>query len=357
MLDRENQGGGAAARGLADPGLEALVRAIPKAELHVHLEGSIVPELALSLAKRRNVALPGAERGVEGLREAYRFATFKDFLRVYVALSNTLQQAEDFADAVYGIAQRLARQQVRWVEMTFTPMTHVVQGVSVDAMLAGLADGRGRAREELGVEFAWVFDVVRSLPEQGEQTLEIALRARDQGVVAIGIGGPEGPQWSVAPLASTFARARAEGLKSVPHAGEQHGPPSLRETLDLLAPDRIGHGVRCMEDRELTAEIVDRGIPLEVCPSSNVALGVTPRLADHPLPQLLAAGVQLSLASDDPPLFGTTLVDEYLRCAATFDYGRDEILALARAAVEHSFMPEARKRELQAEQERVARGA
>ncbi|KIG14919.1 Adenosine deaminase [Enhygromyxa salina] len=328
--------------------------ALPKAELHVHLEGSIVPELALKLAARRGVALPGAERGVEGLREAYRFASFRDFLKVYIALSNTLQQAEDFSDAVFGIAEGLAAQQVRWVEMTFTPMTHVVQGVDPDAMLAGLADGRRRALEQLGIEFAWVFDVVRSLPEQGPQTLELALRARDQGVVALGVGGPEGPQWSVVPLAGVFERAHAEGLKSVPHAGEQHGPPSLRETLDLLAPARIGHGVRCLEDPELTAELADRGIPLEVCPSSNVALGVVPSFTAHPLPQLLAAGVELSLASDDPPLFGTTLTEEYRRCVSAFGWGPEQVLKIAAAAVRHSFMPEDRKRALLAAQRSVA---
>lgn len=337
-----------------DPQLDALILALPKAELHVHLEGSIVPELALRLAARRGVALPGAERGVEGLREAYRFSSFGDFLRVYIALSNTLQQAEDFADAVFGIAEGLAAQNVRWVEMTFTPMTHVVQGVDPDAMLDGLAQGRRRARDELGVEFCWVFDVVRSLPEHGEPTLELALRARDQGVIALGVGGPEGPQWSVAPLAPVFARAKAEGLRSVPHAGEQWGPRSLRETLDMLAPDRIGHGVRCLEDPVLTAELAARQVPLEVCPSSNVALGVVPSLAEHPLPRLLEANVAVSLASDDPPLFDTTLVEEYRRCARAFGWGQGEILAIARAAVEHSFMPSAAKQRLIAGQLQVA---
>lgn len=335
-------------------GLDALIAALPKAELHVHLEGSIVPELALRLAARHGVALPGADGGVEGLREAYHFKSFRDFLKVYVALSKTLQQAEDFCEAVVGIAQGLAAQQVRWVEMTFTPMTHVVQGVDPDAMLDGLAQGRRRAREEHGVEFAWVFDVVRSFPDQGEGTLELALRGRDQGVVALGIGGPEGPRWSVAPLASVFARAKAEGLKSVPHAGEQHGPPSLRETLDLLAPDRIGHGVRCVEDPELLAELVERQIPLEVCPSSNVVLGVSPSLAEHPLPRLLEAGVALSVGSDDPPLFGTTLNEEYRRCAGEIGLSREQLLGLARAAVDHSFMAEDRKRALLDEQAAVA---
>jgi aminodeoxyfutalosine deaminase len=335
------------------PGLDALIRELPKVELHVHLEGSIVPELALQLAARRNVRLPGADEGVEGLRRAYQFRSFRDFLTVYVALSSTLQQAEDFAEVVFGVAEQLASQRVRWAEMTFTPMTHVARGVDADAMLDGLAHGRTRAREELGVELAWVFDVVRSLPDQADATLELALRGRDHGVIAVGVGGPEGPAWTVAPLASMFARARAEGLKSVPHAGEQYGAPSLRETLDLLAPDRIGHGVRCLEDSEITAEIAARGIPLEVCPSSNVALGIVASLAEHPLPRLLEAGVRVSLGSDDPPLFGTTLVEEYRRCAHAFGWGRDELLAIAGAAIDQSFMPEERKRTLRAEQSQL----
>ncbi len=342
-----------------DPALAALIDALPKAELHVHLEGSIVPELALRLAARRGVALPGADADdpIAGLREAYRFRHFGDFLKVYVALSSTLQQAEDFCDVAFGVAQELARQRVRWAELTFTPMTHVARGVDPTAMLAGLAQGRAQAREQLGVELAWVFDVVRSLPEQADATLELALRGRDreQGVIAVGVGGPEGPNWSVAPLAAMFARAKAEGLRSVPHAGEQWGAPSLRETLDQLAPDRIGHGIRCLEDPKLTAELVDKQIPLEVCPSSNVALGVVASLAEHPLPRLQAAGVRLSLGSDDPPLFGTTLVDEYRRCAAAFAWGVDELLAIAAAAVEHSFMPQERKRALLAEQAELAR--
>lgn len=339
-----------------DPALEAFIQALPKVELHVHLEGSILPELALRLARRRNVVLPGAERGEQGLREAYRFTSFRDFLNVYIALSSTLQQAEDFADAVFGVGEVLAAQQVRRAELTFTPMTHVARGVDPDAMLDGLARGRRRAREELGIDLVWVFDVVRSLPDQAEQTLALALRARDHGVIALGVGGPEGPAWSVAPLASMFERGKAEGLASVPHAGEQWGAPSLRETLDLLAPDRIGHGVRCLEDPEIVAELRDRNIPLEVCPSSNVALGVSPSFAEHPLPRLLQAGLAVSLGSDDPPLFGTTLTEEYRRCAATFGWGREELLALAQAAVEHSFMSDEAKRSLCAEQARIAAG-
>ncbi len=334
--------------------LERLIRALPKAELHVHLEGSLLPELALRLAERRGVRLPGDERGVEGLRGAYQFRNFTDFLKVYVAISRTLEQHEDFCDAVVGVAANLAEQNVRYAEMTFTPMTHVSRGINADAMLAGLAEGRERARREHGVELAWVFDIVRSLPEQAEPTLDLALRARDQGVVALGVGGPEGARWPNEPLAPSFARARAEGLHRVPHAGEQAGPASLRSTLDLFAPDRIGHGIRCIEDPELVAELRDRQIPLEVCLTSNLALGVATSMATHPLPALRAAGILLSLGSDDPPLFGTSLVDEYLRCAAAFEWDRADVLAIAKAAIDQSFMPDSLARTLHAEQARVA---
>jgi len=337
---------------ILDPKIGALIEALPKAELHVHLEGSVLPALALGLAARRGVTLPGAERGVLGLREAYRFTGFSDFIAIYVGISNCLQQAEDFAEAVVGIGEELARQRVRWVEMTFTPMTHVIQGVDPDAMLAGLAEGRRRARTELGVEFAWVFDVVRSFPDQAEGTLELALRGRDldEGVIALGVGGPEGPSFPVDALAPVFARARALGLHSVPHAGEQDGSQSMWANLKLLQADRLGHGVRCLDDPKLVDHLREHQIPLEVCPSSNVVLGFAPNLAAHPLPELMRQGLEVSLNSDDPPLFGTTLNEEYRRCAASFGWSAEQVVSMAGAAVRHSFMPAVRKAELLAEQ-------
>ena len=334
--------------------LDRLIAALPKAELHVHLEGSVLPELALKLASRRGVELPGGPT-VEGLRAAYRFTSFRDFLNVYVAISSCLQQAEDFADAVLGVGRELARQRVRYVEMTFTPMTHVSRGVDADAMLAGLAEGRRRAKAELGVEFAWVFDVVRSLPEQGQGTLELALRGRDDGVVALGVGGPEGPKFPVDPLAPVFAAAKAEGLRSVPHAGEQDGAASVWANLNLLDADRIGHGVHCLEDPALVEELRERQVPLEVCPTSNVVLGFAPDHASHPLPRLQAEGLAVSLASDDPPLFGTTLEQEYRRCVAAFGWSADEVVVMAGRAVEHSFLPASAKVELLTAQAEAAR--
>jgi adenosine deaminase len=243
---------------------------------------------------------------------------------------------------------------VVYAEATFTPMTHVARGVDPDAMLAGLAEGRARAREEHGVELRWVFDIVRSLPDQAEPTLELALRGREIGVVGLGFSGPEARGIPAQPFAPVFARARAGGLRSLPHAGEMAGPQSIREALTWLQADRLGHGVRAVDDPALLRELADRGVPLEVCPTSNLGIGLYPSLEQHPLPRLLAAGLQVSLASDDPPMFATSLVDELRRCARAFAWDAAQVRALAANAVRHSFMDARAQAELLAAQDRVA---
>jgi adenosine deaminase len=310
------------------------------------------PELALRLAARHGLTLPGGGEGVEGLRRQYRFATFDDFIRLYLALSSCLRDAEDFTTLTVDLARGLAAQNVRYAEVTVTPMTHVARGVPGDELLAGLAEGRARAREEHGVEFAWVFDIVRNLADQGEPTLELALRGREQGVVGLGLSGPESLVWPLQPFEPIFARAQVNGLHSLPHAGEHAGPESIWAVLRRLGAERLGHGVRCLEDPALVEWLAERRIPLEVCPSSNVSLGVCADLDHHPLPRLLAAGLAVTLASDDPPLFSTTLTDEYLRCADRFSWTSARIRSIAAAGFEHGFMPlESRQAWLAAQQE------
>jgi len=333
--------------------LRAFVRALPKAELHVHLEGSITPELALALAQRHGVRLPGAEsavagteHGVAGVRAAWRFPDFRSFIATYIAISSCLQTADDLVRVIDDLAKRLVDGGVRHVELTFTPMTHVDRGVAVDVLVAGLAEGRAAATAR-GLSLGFVFDVVRSLPDRAAPTLAFAqaLRRRDpEAVTGLGVGGPEGEQYPLAEIARVLAKGRAEGLHSLPHAGEQRGPASIRAAIEQLGAVRIGHGVRCLEDPALVAEIRERGIVLEVCPTSNVALGVVPSLAEHPLPHLLRAGVGLSLGSDDPGLFATDLVEEYVRCAIAFGWSRAEIVALARASIEHALVDAGRRR-------------
>lgn len=340
--------------GVLSAPLEALIERLPKAELHVHLEGSIPPELALELAARHGQTLPGMAAGAEGLRGHYRFADFGEFVRMYLAISRCLVDARDFCDITLALAKSLAAQRVVHAEVTFTPMTHVVHGVRPEAMLAGLAEGRGRARAEHGVELAWVFDIVRSKLDQAEPTLELALRGQKDGVIGLGFTGPEAQAWPLAPFAPTFARARANGLRSLPHAGEMSGPQSIREALDLLGAERIGHGVRAVDDPALMERLARDQVPLEVCPTSNLGIGLYPTLAAHPLPKLLSGGIALSLASDDPPMFSTSLNEEFRRCAAAFGWNAAQVRALAAASVRHSFMPEADKLTVLEEQSRVA---
>lgn len=341
-------------RAMLDPRLEALIVRLPKAELHVHLEGSIPPELAVRLAQRHGRTLPGMAAGADGLRGHYRFADFGEFVRMYLAISACLVDARDFCDIAVALAAELAAQRVVYAEVTFTPMTHVTRGVDPAVMLAGLAEGRARARAEYGVELAWVFDIVRSLQHQAEPTLELALRGQPDGVIGLGFTGPEAQAWPLEPFAPTFARARACGLRSLPHAGEMSGPHSIWQALDLLGADRIGHGVRAVDDPALMDRLARDQVPLEVCPTSNLGIGLYPELAAHPLPRLLAGGLAVSLASDDPPMFSTSLCEEFRRCAAAFAWDAAQVRDLAAAAVRHSFMSESAKAELIAAQARVA---
>lgn len=341
---------------MLDPQLSRLIDRLPKAELHVHLEGSVEPELALSLARRHGLGLPGAEEGAEGLRRHYKFQDFGQFVRLYLAISACLQEAEDFAAIAVDLARKLASEHVRYAEVTFTPMTHVARGVAPEVVLAGLAEGRARAREQHGVELAWVFDIVRHLFDQGAPTLELALRGQKDGVIGLGFAGPESPKWPTAPYRPIFARARAAGLRSLPHAGEMDGPASVWSALEDLQADRIGHGVRSLEDPALVEALRERQIPLEVCPTSNLGIGLFPRLAAHPLPALLDAGIELSLASDDPPMFATSLCEEYRRCAAAFGWDAATIARLAANSVRHSNMSEDAKARLLAEQAAVLAG-
>jgi adenosine deaminase len=323
--------------------LAAFARRLPKAELHVHLEGSIPPQLALQLAARHGVRLPGADRGVVGVREAFRFVDFGRFIEVYIALSRCLQTVDDVRDVVVALADRLASQGVAHAEVTFTPMTHIARGVAVDTLVEGLAEGREAARDR-GVSIAYVTDIVRSFADQAEPTLGFALALRrriDAGVAGLGLAGPEGGDHPVEPMVDVFARARAAGLRSLPHAGEFLGPHSVRAAIEQLGASRIGHGVRAIEDPRLLDEIAARGIWLEVCPSSNVALGVYPSLAEHPLPRLMAAGVPVTIATDDPALFGVDLVDELVRCADAYGWSAATVHGLAVASWRAATLPAA----------------
>ncbi len=265
---------------------------------------------------------------------------------MYLSVVDLVRDAEDVWTLTYDIARDLAAQNVRYAELTLTPYSSVVRGIPPQAFCEAVEDARRRAADDHGVQLRWCFDIPGEAGvEAGDVTLDIALLMRPDGLVSFGLGGPElGVPRSL--FADHFKAARAAGLHSVPHAGESTGPESIWEALDLLGAERIGHGIAAVRDDELLARLRDDAIPLEVCPTSNVCTRAVPSLAEHPLPQLVAAGVPVTINSDDPPMFSTTLTHEYEVAAELLNLDESGIAELARAAVRASFLDDPGKREL-----------
>jgi aminodeoxyfutalosine deaminase len=317
------------------------VRQMPKVELHVHLEGSIQPATLLTLAERNGVALPAAD--VEGLRVFYRFTDFDHFIRVYFAISSCLRTLDDFDLIAYEFGAEMARQNIRYAEVTFTPHTNVANtGLPFEDILAALNRGRIRAEKEWGVQFRWVLDIVRNNPSTRHQVAAWAAGATHDGVVGFGLGGTEKgypAEW----FADAYAVARAAGLHSVPHAGEICGPESVWSAIRTLGAERIGHGVRSVEDGALVDYLRQHQIPLEVCPTSNLRLGVYPSMQEHPIRWLWDQGVYVTVNSDDPPMFGTDLTGEYLALVEHAGFDAADLERLSLNALEASFLPDAAK--------------
>lgn len=280
----------------------------PKIELHVHLEGAIRPATLLAIARRNRQPLPADT--VEGLQELYEFTDFDDFIRVWLLTTNCLRTADDFRQVVVDYAAEAASFGAVYLEGIFGPAERVRRGVGWDEIFTGYTDGAQAAYEQHGVTVRLTPDLYRTLdPELGEECARWAVRYADRGIVGLGLGGLEtaGP---AAPYARAFAIARDGGLALVPHAGEAAGPASIREILSF-EPARIRHGIRAVEDSGVLAEIADRGLVLDVCPTSNLRTRVIESLATHPLPRLRAAGVPCTINTDDPAMFGTDLGKEY----------------------------------------------
>lgn len=319
------------------------IQSMPKAEIHIHLEGAIQPGTVLKLARRhhRLDSLPSDNEA--GLRHWFTFTDFPHFVKIYLTIQNLIRTADDFAMIVYENGAEMASQNIRYREITVTPYTHTQiqdKGVSFDQLLRGLENGRAQAKTDFGVEIRWVFDVPRDFsfinngnydPDPAEVTLAYALEGQAAGVVGFGLGGNEvgaPPE----PFAHAFEKAKANGLLSVPHAGETVGPTSIWGSLNALHADRLGHGVRAIEDPGLMATLKVRQIPLEVNPTSNARLNVFPSLAAHPFRQLDERGLFVTVNSDDPPLFNTSLVDEYAVLAREFGYDAAGLARIARNA-------------------------
>jgi aminodeoxyfutalosine deaminase len=286
----------------------------PKIELHVHLEGTVRASTLLEIARRNEVALPADT--VAGLAGLYEFTDFAHFLEVWALTTGALRTAQDFRQVVVDYAAEAARHGAVYLEGIFSPSEPVRRGASYEEVFDGYCDGAQQAWELHGVRVRLTPEVTRGFSvEEGELTARHAVANAGRGVVALGLGGSEA-QFPPEPYERAFAIAREAGLGSVPHAGEAIGVVSIRAALDVLRADRIRHGIRAVDDPGLLREIADRGVVLDVCPISNLRTRVVPSLAEHPLPQLVSAGIACSVSTDDPAMFDTDLTVEYAAAAS-----------------------------------------
>jgi len=281
----------------------------PKIELHVHFEGTVRPRTLLEIAKRNDYALPADTE--EELAAIYDFRDFRHFIEVWVLTTNALRTEADFRQVVTDYAAEAASHGAVYVEGIFSPAERVRRGVGWDEIFSGYCDGAEEARELHGIEVRLTPDIIRGFSfEEAEETVRYCAKYRERGIVGVGLGGLEA-EFPPEPYEPAFDLARELGLASVPHAGEVAGPPSVRGALEKLGAVRLRHGIRAVEDPGLLREIAGRRVVLDVCPLSNLRTRAVRTLAEHPLPQLVAAGAVCSISTDDPAMFGTDLSRDY----------------------------------------------
>ena len=323
--------------------LERLISAIPKVELHVHIEGTLEPEMVFALAKKHGVKLPHAS--VEALRAAYQFDDLQSFLDLYYAGCDVLRDREDFAAMATAYFERAHADRVVHAELFFDPQTHTARGVPMGVIIGGLRDAMEDARTRLGITSDLILCFLRHLPEKDAlATLEEALPFRDQ---LVGVGLDSGEKGNPpSKFAKVFAKARALGLRVVAHAGEEGPAAYVTEALDVLKVERVDHGVRCDEDPELVLRLARERIPLTVCPLSNLKLRVVKDLSEHNLGRLLHQGVHVTVNSDDPAYFGGYMADNYRTVVAALGLGAGDVVLLAENAIGAAFVSEERKIEM-----------
>ena len=333
-----------------DPAIASLISRIPKVELHLHLEGTLEPELMFALAERNGVELP--YRDVEAAREAYEFSNLQSFLDLYYTGCAVLVTRHDFRDLTLAYLRRAAHDNVRHVEPFFDPQAHTGRGISFDTVIGGILDGLAAGRREFGITSGLILSFLRDLPAKSAAATLLEAEPWTAHLVAVGLDSAEigNPPEK---FAAVYARACALGLRAVAHAGEEGGADLVTRTLDTLDVSRIDHGVRAAEDPALVRRLVAERIPLTVCPLSNVKLGVFPSLGASTLRVLLDAGVVVTINSDDPAYFGGYIGANFVRCASAFSLTRRELRTLGANAIEGSFAGEKRKSELLAELDEV----
>lgn len=329
--------------------LHPFIAGLPKAELHVHHVGSASPRIVAELAARHPDSKVPSDP--EALADYFTFTDFAHFIEVYLSVVDLVRTPEDVRLLTYEVARELARQQVRYAELTITPFSSTRRGIDERAFMDAIEDARKAAESELGTVLRWCFDIPGEAGlEAAEETTRLATddRLRPEGLVSFGLGGPEigVPRPQFKPY---FDRAIAAGLRSVPHAGETTGPETIWDALNELGAERIGHGTSAARDPKLLQHLAERRIPLEVCPTSNIATRAVATLDEHPIKEFTRAGVLVTINSDDPPMFGTDLANEYAVAARLLDLDERGLADLAKNAVEASFLDPSGKARIAAE--------
>jgi adenosine deaminase len=326
--------------------MERFIAALPKAELHIHIEGTLEPELTFALAGRNGVAAPCAS--VEALRAAYRFTRLQDFLDLYYQGMAVLRTEQDFRDLTWAYCERAHAQAVRHAEIFFDPQAHAGRGVPFATVLNGVCAGLAEAERRLGLTSRLIMCFLRHLDERAaEATLDEALPHRGR-IAGVGLDSSELGH-PPSKFAGVFARARREGFHLVAHAGEEGPPEYVREALDVLGVDRIDHGNRALEDPALVRRLAAAGTPLTVCPLSNLRLGGVPSLEAHPLKRMLEAGLKATVNSDDPAYFGGYVNENFIAAQRALNLDRAALVTLARNSFEAAFLDAPRRQALLAE--------
>ncbi|WP_328335630.1 MULTISPECIES: adenosine deaminase [unclassified Streptomyces] len=327
--------------------LHPFIAGLPKAELHVHHVGSASPRIVAELAARHPDSIVPSDP--EALADYFTFTDFGHFIQVYLSVVDVIRTPEDVRLLTFEVARDMARQNIRYAELTITPFSSTRRGIPEQAFMEAIEDARKAAEAELGTVLRWCFDIPGEAGlESAAETTRLALDLRPEGLVSFGLGGPEvgvaRPQFK-----PYFDRARAAGLHSVPHAGETTGPETVWDALHHLGAERIGHGTSSVQDPKLLAHLAEQGIALEVCPTSNIATRAVRTLDEHPLKEMVDAGVLVTINSDDPPMFGTDLNNEYLVAARLLGLDERGTAELAKNAVTASFLDAPGKAKLTAE--------
>jgi adenosine deaminase len=325
--------------------IDQYIRKMPKVELHVHLEGSVRPETLLKLAKRHHISLPAET--AEGIHEWYKFRNFDHFVEIYMAISSCLRSADDIELIAREFLLGQADQNIVYSEVTFTPYNQFVNsGLGFHEQINAINRAREWGEKELGVRMGMIIDIPRErLPDAGELVAAWVTDRYGDGVIALGLAGPEKGN-PPEKFRTAFNRARDKGVPRILHAGETDGPSSIWNAIEIADPARIGHGVRAIEDSRLLDFLGRSQLPLEVCLSSNVCLGVFPSLRTHCLPKLLERGLKVSINSDDPPMFNTTLCGEYIAGARTFGWDKTTLRGLVSNAADVTLLPSSEGREM-----------